>query len=45
MSTGLSCADLLKHHINLDLLQAHLVRSIEMVNILKLNGNYTYNML
>lgn len=41
MSTGMSCADLLKHHTNHYLLQTHLVRSVEMVNILKVSGNYT----
>jgi len=46
MSTGLSCADLLKHRTNRDLLQAqHLVRSIEMVKILEPICNYTYHLL
>jgi hypothetical protein len=46
MSTGLSFTDLLKHHTNRDMLHAkYLVRSIEMVNILKLSGNYMYHLL
>jgi hypothetical protein len=43
MSTCLSFVDLLRHHTICDLLYAkHLVRSIEMVNVLTLGGNYMY---